>query len=57
VLQYPRKEVDVSLALLLEMMDALKGYGADIIVVGVWAPYFLLLLIRIISTSYKIIMR
>jgi hypothetical protein len=42
VVAYQRKEVDVSLALLLEMMDALKGYGADVVVVGGWAPYFLL---------------
>jgi hypothetical protein len=40
--EYQRKEVDLSLSLLLEMMDALKGYGSDIIVVGGWAPYFLL---------------
>jgi hypothetical protein len=40
--EYQRKEVDLSLSLLLEMMDALKGYGSDIIVVGGWAPYFVL---------------
>jgi hypothetical protein len=39
---YQWKEVDVSLALRLEMTDALKGYGADVVVVGGWAPYFLL---------------
>lgn len=40
--KYERKEVDVSLSLLLELMDALKGYGSDVVVVGGWAPYFLL---------------
>lgn len=40
--EYKRKEVDASLSLLLEIMDALKSYGSDIVVVGGWAPYFLL---------------
>jgi hypothetical protein len=42
VAEYKRKEVDASLSLLLEIMDALKRYGSDIVVVGGWAPYFLL---------------
>jgi hypothetical protein len=28
--------------MLLEVVDALKGYGPDVVVVGGWAPYFLL---------------
>lgn len=28
--------------MLLEVIDALKGYGSDVVVVGGWAPYFLL---------------
>jgi len=42
VAECQREKVDFSLSLLLEMMDALKGYGSDIVVVGGWAPYFLL---------------
>ena len=40
--QYPQKQVDISLALLFEILDALKGYGEDVVLVGGWAPYFLL---------------
>jgi hypothetical protein len=40
--EYSQKEVALSLSLLLELMDALKGYGADVIVVGGWAPHFVL---------------
>lgn len=40
--QYPQKQVDVTLALLFEILDALKGYGEDVVLVGGWAPYFLL---------------
>lgn len=40
--QYPQKQVDVSLALLFEILDALKGYGEDVVLVGGWAPYFVL---------------
>ncbi len=39
---YDKDETDISLSMLLEVIDALKGYGADVIVVGGWAPYFLL---------------
>jgi len=34
--------VDTSFSLLLELMDSLKGYGSDVVVIGGWAPYFLL---------------
>jgi hypothetical protein len=40
--EYEPKEVDISFSLLLELMDALKGYGSDVVVIGGWAPYFLL---------------
>jgi hypothetical protein len=40
--EYKSKEVDISFSLLLELMDALKGYGSDVVVIGGWAPYFLL---------------
>ncbi len=40
--EYEPKEVDISFSLLLELMDALKGYGSDVVVAGGWAPYFLL---------------
>ena len=39
---YGKDETDISLSMLLEVIDALKGYGADVVVVGGWAPYFLL---------------
>ena len=42
MVQYTKDETDISLSMLLEVIDALKGYGADIVVVGGWAPYFLL---------------
>ncbi len=38
--EYEPKEVDISFSLLLELMDALKGYGSDVVVIGGWAPYF-----------------
>lgn len=40
--EYEPKEVDISFSLLLELMDALKRYGSDVVVIGGWAPYFLL---------------
>jgi hypothetical protein len=40
--EYEPKEVDISSSLLLELMDALKRYGSDVVVIGGWAPYFLL---------------
>jgi hypothetical protein len=40
--EYEPKEVDISFSLLLELMDALKRYGSDVVVIGDWAPYFLL---------------
>jgi hypothetical protein len=40
--QYAKDDTDISLSMLLEVIDALKGYGTDIVVVGGWAPYFLL---------------
>jgi hypothetical protein len=40
--EYEPKEVDTSFSLLLELMDSLKGYGSDVVVIGGWAPYFLL---------------
>jgi hypothetical protein len=40
--QYPQKQVDISLALLFEILDALKGYGEDVGLVGGWALCFLL---------------
>lgn len=40
--EYSHKQVAISLSLLLEILDALKGYGTDVIVVGGWAPYLLL---------------
>ena len=40
--QYRQDETDISLSMLLEVVDALKGYGADVVIVGGWAPYLLL---------------
>jgi hypothetical protein len=40
--EYAQDDTEISLSLLLEVIDALKGYGSDVIVVGGWAPYFLL---------------
>jgi hypothetical protein len=40
--QYPQKQIDISLALLFEIVDALKGYRDDVVLVGGWAPYFVL---------------
>src|ERR1700722_5411212 len=40
--QYRQDETDSSLSMLLEVVDALKGYGADVVIVGGWAPYLLL---------------
>lgn len=40
--QYRQDEIDISLSMLLEVVDALKGYGADVVIVGGWAPYLLL---------------
>ena len=40
--EYEPNEVDISFSLLLELMDALKGYGSVSSLVGGWAPYFLL---------------
>jgi len=40
--QYPQKQIDISLALLFEIVDALQGYGDDVVLVGGWAPYFVL---------------
>lgn len=40
--QYPQDQTETTLSMLLEVIDALKGYGSDIVVVGGWAPYFLL---------------
>jgi hypothetical protein len=37
--QYRQDETDISLSMLLEVVDALKGYGADVVIVGGWAPY------------------
>lgn len=42
MVQYAKDAAEISLSMLLEVLDALKGYGADIVVVGGWAPYFLL---------------
>jgi hypothetical protein len=39
---YAKDETEISLSMLLEVIDALKEYGADVVVVGGWAPYFLL---------------
>jgi len=39
--QYHQDETDSSLSMLLEVVDALKGYGADVVIVGGWAPYLL----------------
>ena len=35
--QYRQDETDSSLSMLLEVVDALKGYGADVVIVGGWA--------------------
>ena len=40
--QYQPDQTEISLSMLLEVIDALKGYGSDVVVVGGWAPYFLL---------------
>jgi hypothetical protein len=40
--QYQQDQTEISLSMLLEVIDALKGYGPDVVVVGGWAPYFLL---------------
>ena len=40
--QYQQDQTEISLSMLLEVIDALKGYGSDVVVVGGWAPYFLL---------------
>src|SRR5712692_11205609 len=40
--QYRQDETDISLSMLLEVVDALKGYGSDVVIVGGWAPYLLL---------------
>jgi hypothetical protein len=40
--EYQRDQTEISLSMLLEVIDALKGYGSDVVVVGGWAPYFLL---------------
>ena len=40
--QYLQDETEISLSMLLEVVDALKGYGSDVIIVGGWAPYLLL---------------
>jgi hypothetical protein len=40
--EYPQDQIEISLSMLLEVIDALKGYGSDVVVVGGWAPYFLL---------------
>ncbi len=40
--QYAGDKAEISLSMLLEVIDALKGYGSDVILVGGWAPYFLL---------------
>jgi hypothetical protein len=42
MVQYPKDETEISLSMLLEVLDALKAYGANVVVVGGWAPYFLL---------------
>jgi hypothetical protein len=40
--EYAQVQTEISLSMLLEVIDALKGYGSDVVVVGGWAPYFLL---------------
>ena len=40
--QYQQNQTEISLSMLLEVIHALKGYGSDVVVVGGWAPYFLL---------------
>ncbi len=40
--EYQQDQTEISLSMLLEVIDALKGYGSDVVVVGGWAPYFLL---------------
>jgi hypothetical protein len=40
--QYKQDKTEFSLSMLLEVIDALKGYGSDVVVIGGWAPYFLL---------------
>ena len=40
--QYQQDQTEISLSMLLEVIDALKAYGSDVVVVGGWAPYFLL---------------
>ena len=40
--QYKQDQAEISLSMLLEVIDALKGYGSNVVVVGGWAPYFLL---------------
>jgi len=40
--QYQHDQTEISLSMLLEVIDALKAYGSDVVVVGGWAPYFLL---------------
>lgn len=42
MVEYGQKEVGVTFSLLLELIDALKGYNDNLIVVGGWAPCFLL---------------
>lgn len=42
MVQYQQDQTEISLSMLLEVIDALKGYGSDVVVVGGWAPYFLL---------------
>lgn len=40
--QYRQNETEISLSMLLEVVDALKGYGTDLVIVGGRAPYLLL---------------
>ena len=40
--QYQQDQTEISLSMLLEVIDALKAYGSNVVVVGGWAPYFLL---------------